>query len=209
MKTSVIMIRKMGDFEVHQRTKDGFFNATTLLNQWNKQSGMKKEIKDYLNNKSTKEFIQTMIEDESIMGGITPIITTRGKNGGTQMHPYVFMDYAMWINPKFKLVVIKFVYDQLIKQRHHAGDDYVKLSASGKSLDGYNYPQVATAMNWIVFGQKGKQQRQKATQDELMELSQIQTQLSFAIDMGYIKTMSELIKEMRKMWKIKQNKTPF
>jgi KilA-N domain len=66
---------------------------------------MKKEIKDYLNNKSTKEFIQTMIEDKSIIGGITPILTTRGKNGGTWMHPYDFMDYAMWINPKFKLVV--------------------------------------------------------------------------------------------------------
>ena len=29
------MIRKMGNFEVIQRTKDGFFNATALLKQWN------------------------------------------------------------------------------------------------------------------------------------------------------------------------------
>ena len=41
MKTSVIMIRKMGDFDVHQRTKDGYFNATTRLKQWNEKHGMK------------------------------------------------------------------------------------------------------------------------------------------------------------------------
>ena len=35
MKTNQNMIRKMGNFDVIQRTKDGFFNATTLLKQWN------------------------------------------------------------------------------------------------------------------------------------------------------------------------------
>ena len=35
MKTNVNMIRTMGNFNVTQRTKDGFFNATELLKQWN------------------------------------------------------------------------------------------------------------------------------------------------------------------------------
>lgn len=39
MKTNQIMVRPMGDFEVTQRTKDGFFNATELLKQWNKKAG--------------------------------------------------------------------------------------------------------------------------------------------------------------------------
>ena len=30
----------------------------------------------------------------------------------------------MWLNPKFKVQVLKFVYDELIKQRHDAGDNY-------------------------------------------------------------------------------------
>lgn len=207
MKTSVVMIRKMGDFKVHQRTKDGMFNATNLLKQFNKgERG--KEVNDFLNNKKTIEFVGA-IEDAENLNTEKVVLSTRGKNGGTWMHPYLFIDFAMWINPKFKVNVIRFVYDELIKQRHNAGDNYIKLSQSGVKLNGYNFPMVATAMNWIVFGQKGKQQRQKATQDELMELNQIQTQLSFAIDMGYIKTFDELMKEMRKMWKIKQNKTPF
>ena len=35
MKTSVTMKRKMGNFDILQRTSDGMFNATELLKQWN------------------------------------------------------------------------------------------------------------------------------------------------------------------------------
>ena len=38
MITNQLMLRKMGDFDVIQRTKDGYFNATNLLNQWNKKN---------------------------------------------------------------------------------------------------------------------------------------------------------------------------
>lgn len=38
MKTNQVMTRQMGNFEILQRTKDGMFNATLLLKQWNDQS---------------------------------------------------------------------------------------------------------------------------------------------------------------------------
>ncbi len=38
MKTNVVMKREMGEFTVLQRTKDGMFNSTDLLRQWNKAS---------------------------------------------------------------------------------------------------------------------------------------------------------------------------
>ena len=50
----------MGEFKVYQRTKDGFFNATSLMKQWNVSRGMKKEINDYLENKATEEFIEEL-----------------------------------------------------------------------------------------------------------------------------------------------------
>ena len=59
MKTNQIMIRPMGEFKVIQRTKDAFFNATDLLKQWNQLKGMKKEVNDYFDLSSTKEFIFT------------------------------------------------------------------------------------------------------------------------------------------------------
>lgn len=209
MKTNVIMVRKMGVFDVNQRTKDGMFNANSLLKQWNIANESKKEIKDYFDNKSTQEFIEVLKSDQSTIGGIVPMVKSRaskGENAGTWMHPYLFIDFAMWINPKFKFEVIKFVYDELIKYRNDAGDNYVSLSASGVKLKGYDFIEVAKAMQWIVFGRTGKELRQTATQKELVELNDLQSKLSFAIDMGYITTYPQLLSELRKIWNQKNRK---
>lgn len=205
MKTNVVMLRNMGNFSVSQRTKDGMFNATLLLEQWNKSNNSKKELKDYFLNKSTKDFIEELkTDDEFLIMGNSPYLKTRGRYGGTWMHPYLFIDFSMWLNPKFKVAVIKFVYDELIKHRHTAGDNYKMLSESGIKLKGYNFQEVAKALNWIVFGKHNKNLRQIANPDQLKELSQLQTKLSFAIDMGYINSYKKLLEEMRKMWNEKQ-----
>lgn len=205
MKTSVTMIRKMGDFNVHQRTKDGMFNATSLLKQWNKTNNSKKEIASFFKMGKTKEFIEVLQNDDMAISPYVKSRASRGNNSGTWMHPYLFIDFAMWINPKFKLKVIKFVYDELIKQRNLAGDNYIKLSESGSKIKGYDYREVAIALQYIVFGTKSKNSRQNATDSQLEELNQIQSKLSFAIDMGYIKSYKQLISEMRKMYYIKYN----
>lgn len=46
--TNDITILPIGDLFVQQRTKDGMFNATSLLKQWNKHFGTKKSINDFL-----------------------------------------------------------------------------------------------------------------------------------------------------------------
>ena len=66
MKTSVTMTRRMGQFNVLQRTKDGMFNATALLNQWNKATGDKKEITKFFENQATKQFIEALMEEENL-----------------------------------------------------------------------------------------------------------------------------------------------
>ena len=91
MKTNQIMIRRMGDFKVIQRTKDAFFNATDLLKQWNQLKGMKKEVKDYLENYSTSELVKTIKERENFTSGNSPYVkskASRGENAGTWMHPF-------------------------------------------------------------------------------------------------------------------------
>lgn len=207
MKTNVVMLRSMGSFKVSQRTKDGMFNATELLKQWNKSTGSKKEVKKFFENETTKQFIKTLKQDnEFLKGQYSAYLKTRGKYGGTWMHPYLFIDFAMWINPKFKLEVIKFVHDQLIKNRHEAGDNYKILSNSGSKLKGYDYVTVAKALQWIVFGKTGKNLRQQATQEQLKELKDIQLNLSYAIDMGFINTFDELINQMKKLYTLKNKR---
>jgi hypothetical protein len=221
MKTSVGMVRKMGNFDIIQRTKDGYFDANFLLNQWNSiKTNPERKMIRFLESPKTKEFIEEISLDspsaEMHDGLVVPFHVKKGRNtskGKTKdeiwMHPYLFIDFAMWINPKFKLSVIKFVYDQLIQERKLAGDNYLMLSSSGVKLKGYNFSEVAKAIQWIVYGKTGKGLRQTATEEQLKELNEIQIKFSFAIDMGYIKSYSQLLEEMREMYRIKKRKTPF
>lgn len=63
------MKRLLANFIVEQRTKDGYFNGTELLKQWNNQEDLNtqkigdyemKDIDDYFNNKTTKQFKKTV-----------------------------------------------------------------------------------------------------------------------------------------------------
>ena len=60
------MIRWIGNLEVQQRTKDGMFNATALLKQWNESSGDKKEVTKFFENENTKAFIPALMEEEKL-----------------------------------------------------------------------------------------------------------------------------------------------
>ena len=107
MKTNQNMIRKMGDFEVIQRTSDGMFNATQLMTQWNLTSKQSKEVTKFFDNENTKEFVKALLIEENLNTQDFAYLTTRGKYGGTWMHPYLFVKFAMWLNPSFEVKVIK------------------------------------------------------------------------------------------------------
>ena len=207
MKTNQIIKRPMGAFVVEQRTKDGYFNATTLMRQWNQANGSKKEIKDYLENKSTQEFLTALISEEDLNGENSPYLTSRGKyNGGTWMHPIMFIDFAMWLNPAFKVKVIKFVYDQMIKFRKDAGDAYKDLSAAVSTLVSKEFMSSAMAriskgMNVLVFGEHYPSIRNdKGIETLQLELFELERKLSELINDGFVKSYDELIVYMLKKY---------
>ena len=67
MKTNQIITRKIGDFNVYQRTDNGSFDANALLNEWNNSGNTKRRMDDFLNSSNTKEFINELISSESPM----------------------------------------------------------------------------------------------------------------------------------------------
>lgn len=210
MKTSVNMIRQMGNFNVTQRTKDSFFNATELLKQWNEYSGQKKEMKSFLRNESTKEFIKALESRLTEKGeNCTTFISGRGRGNYSWMHSFMFMKFAMWLSSDFEVKVIEFVYDQLMAFRNDAGDNYIELSNAVQRLHGCDFRRMAKGLNWIVFNRHEKNLRQKATQEQLHDLNEVQKKLAFAVDMGYINTFDALINEMRRLWALKWNRGLF
>ena len=125
MKTNQIMIRSDA---LDQRTRDGYFNASKLLNHWNDKcdKGEERNLDFYKRQKSVKEFIAYMQDVEKVK---TPLQASKGRNSETWMHPMLFIDFAMYISLEFKAQVLKMVMDGLIKSREAAGDYFKEMSA--------------------------------------------------------------------------------
>lgn len=209
MKTNQVLIRRMGNFNVAQRTEDGMFNATELLKQWNDNSGQQKQMIHFMENNSTKEFIEVLMDDINTKERNSVVLQSRGKNGGTWMQPYLFIDFAMWLNPSFKLKVIKFVSDELIKYRNDAGDSYRKMCEQIKKIteNQEDIPariaKVAEALNHIAVGRHEKMLRNQATEDQMKEYVRIEKEITMLIERGYIKSFGQLYKHLENEWRSK------
>lgn len=212
MKTNQILKRKMGEYEVAQRTSDAMFNATDLLKQWNIENGMQKKLDHFFENKNTNEFINKIMEVENLDARNSVYVKSRASRGdksGTWMHPLLFIDFAMWINPKFKYDVLKFVYDQLLEYRNNAGDSYPKLAESLKKIVGSKFlpvaiPNVAKACNHIVYGEHERNIRNtKAEVAYLKELDELQNKLCMLINEGFLNNYQQVMAYLRKQWQSK------
>lgn len=211
----------MGEYDVLQRTGDEYFDGNALLAQWNEVNGNKRRrMSEFLDSPKTKEFIMALNEDESHRrktdnADYQPIIKVKGKNtkngkvaDKVWMSPLLFIKFAMWINPSFEVKVLRFVYDELIKNRHLAGDNYNKLTAQVVKFTDVDYPHLAKGLNYIVFGKHYKGIRDSATTEQLTALHLLEEKLAFAIQMGYITNFDNLISEMQRIY-IDNMKKPF
>lgn len=193
----------MGEFKVIQRTKDGFFCATSLLAQWNEKSGMKKEVTKFFELQSTHELVKVIMERENLNTQDSTYLKTRGKNGGTWMHPVLFIDFAMWINPSFKYDALKFVYDEMIRYRNEAGDAYMELGSAMMKIIPKDFmpkamQKVGEALNWVIFNSHERMLRNKHG-DEMKqrELWLLEKKLADLIDEGFITNFDSVINYLR------------
>ena len=235
MKSNQEMVRKIENFSVTQRTSDGFFDGSELLRQWNAVDGhQQRKMDEYLFSKTTTEFMSCLELDlyENNLSEISPKIdnqavtrlskkgssnivkrTKAKKNGNVGrpkeqiwMHPLLFIDFAMWINPSFKVKVLRFVYDEMIKYRNDAGDAYRELSSAiGKIVPADFIPKamqkVAEALNWIVFGCHEKMARNKyGDENKQRELYQLEKKIADLINDGFINSYDSLISYLRKKY---------
>lgn len=208
MKTNQVLTRPMGQFNVEQRTKDGMFNATSLLKQWNTASGQQKQMIHYFDNNATDEFVNALMTEENFTQRNSVYVKSRAREdrgGGTWMHPIMFIDFAMWLNPAFKVKVLKFVYDQLLKYRNDAGDAYRELGASIQNIVPKDFmskamSKVAEALNWIVFGTHEKMLRNKSDESTMRELFELERKVADLINEGFIRDYDSLIAYLRKRY---------
>lgn len=217
MKTNQVMIRHLSSFEVPQRTKDGFFNLTALVNQWNEMVELnmgnpmfkykKKNVADFFRLEQTNEFISALMEEENLNTQNSAYLKVRGKHGGTWVHPYLFIKAAMWLNPRFEVKVVKFVHDEMIAYRNDAGDAYRELSMAVAKIVEPSFmqtamKQLAQAINYCVFNQHETAIRNKHGEERKMrQLFELERKVASLINEGFIKEFDDVMEYLRKQWR--------
>lgn len=203
------MTRPMGQFRVIQRTADGMFNATDLLKQWNEISSVERKLDNYFASSKTQEFINTIISRENLHTPKMVYVKSKARadrGGGTWMHPLLFIDFCMYVNPSFKYDVLRFVYDQMIKYRNDAGDAYRELGYAVRKLVDKSFMPVAMsnigkALNFCVFNANEKMMRNKeGEEDKMRELWQLEHKVADLINEGFITSYDRLIEYLRRVW---------
>lgn len=222
MKTNQEMVRFIDNLSVTQRTSDGYFDDNELLRQWNNmEENSRRQISRFLEASETKDFLIALSNDESqrakmLIGENQLVIKVKGKNckdgkrpDRVWMHPILFIKFAMWINPRFEVKVIRFVHDEMIRYRNEAGDAYRELSAAiAKIVAKENMPKamqkIGEALNWIVFNLHEKQMRNKHGEEfKQRELCDLEKKVTDLINEGFITDYDNLIKYLRRLY---QNK---
>jgi len=161
-----------------------------------------KEIKEWLKNRATQEWVDLISLRE--MGGIPPIITKRGKGGGTWAHHLIAFEFATWLSPEFKYVV----YNSYINgtqrkenwniKRIMAANNYKLMCESIQNAHEapkpYHYSNEARMLNSIVFADPGFD-REMATEQQLDAISWLESRNGayIDIDMEYKDRKEKLI----------------
>lgn len=222
MKTNVVLTRKMGEFDVLQRTSDGFFDANALWAQWIKINPSKHGVMEFLDSDKSKEFINELERQSRLSGdadfkaiSITKSVMT--KNGKTRakiyVHPYLFIDFAMWLNPAFKYHVLKFVHDQLIHYRNEAGDAYKELTAaidkvSLKEDIAFNIQHVAMALNFVVYNKHETGIRNLVGEEEkTRDLYELEWDIAKLVNRGFITDINGILDFLREEYKRRYRKS--
>lgn len=194
MKTPQIIVRQLNGLPIRQNHKTGMFNANDLIDAYNAKNVRKKKfIFNFLRSKATEEYIayleRKMLRDEDSkyitndvfenMGVVVDrskvIKTNRGRvNGGTWMHPNLFIDLAMWLDVEFKDWAITCVGDKLIKLRDQAGDTFKEVNIALGDGRQIMYIEEARMINSLVFGDAKGGQRNNATEEQLELLEKLQ-----------------------------------
>ena len=184
METSVIMQRELLGCLIRQNSKTEFLCSTDLViagNKWRAMNGLRPiDFGQWKNQATTKDFISEL---ERQYGKV--IISGNGRGNPTWVHPFLFLDLALSLNPKFKVEVYKWLYDCLLKYINSSGDSY-KIMAGALYENTSQKTKFSESMKKlanIIKNKIGVDDWQKATEEQLQYRDKIHEYISIACGM--------------------------
>lgn len=168
MITEVEMKRELFGQVIRQKSKSEFFCATDLVkagNRWRAVNGMAPfDFHQWRNSVSTKDFIAEL---ETQFGKV--IISGSGRGNPTWVHPFLFIDLALAINPKLKVEVYQWLYDCLLRYRNESGDSFKKMTGAlfENTKQKQNFSKAMKKLCNMIRAEVGVLDWQEATQEQL------------------------------------------
>ncbi len=233
MKTTVTMKskdRELFGVTIRQDTKSQFLSVTDLQEAYThariEKGWSEKRIENILSNIESSERVFYILEKQGLIKTGFPVFMEEVRktslikvmkkygvyktvgaraNKHVSCNPYIWVLLALELNPEIYATVVMWLTDNLIINRIEAGDRYNELCRAASIFNNVDYRIIAKGLNYIVFNVHETLLRNKATQEQLKELDDLQKSLAFAIDMGYIKSFEHLINEMRLLYQKKWN----
>lgn len=190
-----------------RRTKDSMLSLTDLCNSYNELFGTEKQVFKYLKSANTQALVKEL-EDE-VPNGTSKIVMVN-KKYGTWGHPLLWLDFAMWLSPQFKVACLKLIADKVIDFRIDTIDlhNQMKEVLSTLSLSVGQIIRLQTDINMCAFGAEYNQVKSirdnKANEDALDRLKTIQNTIIQLVECGMATDYCDIQKYLknyhRKQW---------
>ena len=177
-KTAVIY-RPFLWLEVKQDIDSMLYNATDVLKAYNNNNNnnyKKKDLDDYLNNKSTKEYIKLLNTQNSGELKKDIIKTKRWKYWWTWMHQELIVDFMMWLSVEFKQKAIRFIIEwaELAWKRNEIKEWFKKMTKAISEVWNTNYREEATMINVLCTWSCARNQRARLWVDKMKQMEDLQ-----------------------------------
>lgn len=227
MKTNITLNspdRELFGVIIRQQTKTGFLNLSDLQEAYTqarvKNGWGEKRVDHILSFDDNVERIYFLLKERGILmdvsldtfienakkGGFIKylkklnVYQAKGarKNRTTWCDPYIWVLVAMELNPMLYAKVVIYLTDKLIINRIEAGNFYKGLTQAVGRFKDVDYVKLAKALNYKIFGRHETGIRNLATKEELKKLTDLESKIAFAIDMGYIKSFNDCIEAVAK-----------
>lgn len=205
MITKVIMERVLDGSIIRQESSSGYYCANDIVTVGNKfrlEKGLPIfTLSSWLSNKSTIEFINELKNqnpNEEILR------SSKGRKGTTWMHPFLFLDLALSINPTFKVEVYSWIFDQLIKYRNDSGDSFKRMTGALWEVNSnkYDFKKMITKISMTIKEEVGVECWEKATEsqlkyrdtihDSIATLADIIRDIDLLVETGILKSKKKL-----------------
>ena len=184
----VKLIKADFDGHVMQFNSDSWFNATIAADAFGK------DLSNWVRSPETIEYIQELNSVESTEF----IITKKGRNGGTWIHPDLTVLFARWCSVKFAVWCDQYMKaslqgrsadaDKILSRKEAAIGakvmfDMLKVSRdeSGKETKSFHYANEAKLVNFALTGKFEPVDRDSLSADDLDLLASLENRNSVLI----------------------------